>query len=1354
MNAVFTPKFTVRRDGNSRLRTAVNYLACHLWMACLLVFAVAVAPRALAQTGGEAGITGTVTDSTGAAIPKATVTATNDTTGVATVRETSGSGLYTISPIIPGKYTVSVKVTGFKEFVQKNLTADALVLTPLNVALTIGSESTEIDVNIAPPALETTNASIGVTLENETYSNLPIVMNAAMRDPTAFAALAPGAQGGARLPIIGGTGNYLGQLYLDGLPAETINQQADNRVVSQALSVDAVDQFQEVTSTPPVQFSGAGATNFTMKSGGLKYHGQVSDFIRNTAFDLNGFANKATVVTNASGQKVFAPKPIDHQNELSASIGGHVPFTKRIFFFVAYDKFHNRSTTNPAQFTIPTAQERTGDFSQLPCLSIANATDQATCVSAGGVTGNGAQTFGGTTITPAAYLYDPTTNACPTASTCTRQPFNTSKNGTPTYNVIPASYLSPFALAAQQFLPAVSATNTLTNNYTASINNGFDNHAIDWRVDFDINEHQRISTIGAMGAVHYLNNYGSPYLPQPYTGGDLAAIFPKVYDVEHNWTISNSMVNQLKFGFVRFYMDIQDSTDGVSKYSPSALGITNLPAGQAGREFPGMSFAATTKFATAQQTWTGNGASVSTQITTPNNFTLLDNFQYTKGAHNINAGISIQWQEINNANPATITGFLSLPFTGNSTANYAGNTISTTATGYSYASFLLGAVSGTSLSVQPLAETGGRYMPIAPFIEDTWKISSKLTLDAGLRWDYLPPFHEVLDRWSYLNPTATNSATGSAGALEFAGNYGGAGVSCNCRTPVQTYWKNFGPRVGLTYASSPTTVWRAGLGHAFSQGGGVGGRAGAANGTGGLGFNTNATSAAEVTSGINAGPSYYLNNSAYFTSIGKANTALFAGNSYPAAPVPGAASTTLDTGNYLNSAGAFVTPAAAPGYADPYFSGRAPDFTFYNVGVQQALTNSLTLSVNYVGNQSHHLYNSTAGGANIRGYWANQLDPKYLAGLVSVTNSAGTSPILSSPATAANVAKAQAAMAGINIPAWYQAAAAVNTSATIAQGLVAFPQYSSVSDTWGVNTANFSYNSLQFTLDQRSWKGLTYAVNYTWAKNVGDDGTFRSGFNIPGSAISGGGQSWHQDRIERGDTVISQHHVAHAYGVYMLPFGKGRLGGQNVITRQILGGWQLGGIFTYGSGTPIAITASSCTSPGQGQCMPNINPNFVGSARIGGGYGRGPDGRRTACNIGVGYMDGSNGSTGVAACSATTTAIKYINANAFQAVPNSSPTASLQQLLGNAPRTGAFGLLNPASTDVDASLKRTITLHGSYNLQLEADCINVANHTIFGSNSNGSIVGPNAAFGNAAFGTISSVANKPRSFQIAGHFNF
>jgi hypothetical protein len=127
-----------------------------------------------------------------------------------------------------------------------------------------------------------------------------------------------------------------------------------------------------------------------------------------------------------------------------------------------------------------------------------------------------------------------------------------------------------------------------------------------------------------------------------------------------------------------------------------------------------------------------------------------------------------------------------------------------------------------------------------------------------------------------------------------------------------------------------------------------------------------------------------------------------------------------------------------------------------------------------------------------------------------------------------------------------------------------------------------------------------------------------------------------------------------------------------------------------------------------------------------------------------------DGSTTGTACAP----VKYIDSTAFQAVPNSSPTATLQQLLGNVPRTGAFGLTNPASTNMDANIKRTFKLHEAINVQLEADCINVANHTIFGSNSNGTIVGPNASFGNAAFGTVGGVSNKPRSFQVAAHINF
>ena len=266
--------------------------------ACKAIFLFAAAlpiaiPTSLrAQTAGAGTISGTVTDSTGAAIPNATVIATNTATNVSTQRTSSSSGLFNIAPLPPGTYSVSVQATGFRTLKQDNLAVNALGVLGFNPVLTIGEAAETVEVTAAPPVLNTTNATVGLVMENTTYANLPLQLNNAQRDATAFASLAPGAQSGTRVPIVGGTGNYLGQLYIDGMPAETINQQGDNRLVSQGIDLDAVDQFQVVTSTPPAEYSGAGALNFTMKSGGTRYHGSASYFLRNTAFDTWGFTQK------------------------------------------------------------------------------------------------------------------------------------------------------------------------------------------------------------------------------------------------------------------------------------------------------------------------------------------------------------------------------------------------------------------------------------------------------------------------------------------------------------------------------------------------------------------------------------------------------------------------------------------------------------------------------------------------------------------------------------------------------------------------------------------------------------------------------------------------------------------------------------------------------------------------------------------------------------------------------------------------------------------------------------------------------------------------------------------------------
>jgi len=1265
------------------------------------------ATSTLAQTGGQGAIQGIVTDASGAVVPDVKVTATNQDSGVATVRPTSSAGLFEINPIIPGTYTVTATAKGFQTFKQQNLIVDALKVTGLNISLAIGGQDQTITVTEAPPALNTTSATLGGVIENSTYTNLPLQMNGQQRDPTAFATLLPGAQsqGSARAPIIGGTGNYIAEVYVDGLPTTTANQQGDNRVVSNSIPVEAIDQFQVLTSIPGAEYQGAGALNFTIKSGGNQYHGTAADFVRNTIFDTWGFSAPALTQQDANGNTIPAQKPVEHQNELVGAVGGPIPFThKKGFFFAAYDKYHGRNGINPNNLTVPTTLMREGDFTEL------------------------------SSTTP--IIYDPATNTC-TASGCTRQPFMGMKNGLPTLNVIPASRLSPITQYMQKFLPAPTNSGVV-GNYLGGVPSGYDNWEFLSKVDYDITSAQRISVVLTLG-----NRTNVPFtvgtnvpapastpgvvFPLPYTAGGYATIKPTIIDFEHSIVIKPNLVNQFKFGFTRFSQPITSLTDGAAPYRAAAdIGITNLPPGQASDEFPGVTFNSSTAFPNVQNPWTSNGASGATQTTVPNAFTLVDNLQWIKGKHSLTFGIQMQWLEDNVSAQLGPSGIFTTTFSPNETANYSGTSISSTKTGYSYASYLLGAIDTSSTTIQAFSEEGGRYRPISPYFQDDWKATRKLTLNLGLRYDYFPPYEEVQDRWSYLNPNGINPVTGTPGVLEFAGNRG-ASISCQCRTPVHTYMKNWGPRLGFAYSYDDKTVIRGGYALVYSRAGGVGGRGGAGTGTSQAGFTANLVLPSAQTTGVAAGPSYYLDSS---------NTA-FGGPGFqlPAPATPSAASLSIGTGNYINSSGAVQAAGAAPGYADPYLSGRAPEVNFYNFGIQRAVAKDLTLTVDYVGSNAHFL----ATGTNARGLWAGQMNPVYLAALGALRASDGTTPLLSAPATPANIAIAANAMSGIATPyPSYAAAAAKTSAASISHMLTAFPQYSGTTDTWG-NVGNVSYNSLQITLNQREWKGLSYTLNYTYSKNLGDDNTFRTGFDTPAAATSNG-VGYRQGRADRSYTIVAAPQNLAAYGVYKLPFGQGGFGGDHLLVRALAGGWQFSSIFTYGSGVPLAITYAGCNSPGQGQCMPDVNPDFSGSARINHGWGKGI----TAAKLGAAPNKGG---------------IQYVNLNAFS-VPNNFGTTAPGQTtitkIGDAPRTAPYQLWNPSTYELDASLRRTFNMtQERVKFIFEVDCLNVPNKVTFGGIST-AWVDPTASPTAAAasnFGTVGS-AKGNRDFQLVGRVNF
>lgn len=766
-----------------RPTTSVNRMFCVIATIAAIWFSMVNPARA--QIGGEGSITGTVTDPTGAVVSGASVTATNNATNDKATQMTSSSGVFTLSPLIPGTYTVTVSAAGFKTLTQQNITVDALQVVGLKPQLTVGATTESVTVESAPPQLDVANAVVGATMENTEYTSLPLVINGSARNATAFVYLMPGvAHGGSGVQtgIFDGTGSSgrLDEVYIDGFPQTSIYEQGDPRYVSNTISVEAVDQFQVITNNPPAEYQGVGLENYVVKSGTNTWHGSVFDIYRNTNLDTWGFYAPAAI-NPAVGHAI---KPQEHQSEYGVALNGPIRKDK-IFFMGTYDGFYYHKDNNPTYTTIPTMLMRQGNFSELLNLN------------------------------PAQPIYDPT--SCPVgttgAGTCTRTQFDYQN----ILNNINPSLIGSTEHFMQGFQPIPINTN-VTNNYLSQIPS-FTHH---WdttdRVDFNLSARQRLSFIfGAeLGGVYGYQSNGSNPGPLPYTSAQGYETKNKIFLIDDTYTIKPTLVNQLKYGYTRFWGPVFNPTYRDPGYGLGTDGgVSGLPGGQASGAFPTV-------------TWGGNNAPTQwsgdqdyNDIT--NYFTVLDNVQWVHGKNSFTFGVSHQWLEVQDITFTTGISPVTLGYSNAQTALYvpkspagSGSTQSS-ATGNAYASFLIGDTNTGSLTQQTFIDTGARMQPTSLYAQDDVTVTPKLTVNLGVRWDYYPPYREVLNRSSWLNPAETNPVTGNPGALQFAGN-GTSTTYCNCSTPVSEWYKNFSPRIGVAYAVTPTTVIRAGYSLDYTHG--------------------------------------------------------------------------------------------------------------------------------------------------------------------------------------------------------------------------------------------------------------------------------------------------------------------------------------------------------------------------------------------------------------------------------------------------------------------------------------------------------------------------------------------------------
>lgn len=413
---------------------------------------------------------------------------------------------------------------------------------------------------------------------------------------------------------------------------------------------------------------------------------------------------------------------------------------------------------------------------------------------------------------------------------------------------------------------------------------------------------------------------------------------------------------------------------------------------------------------------------------------------------------------------------------------------------------------------------------------------------------------------------------------------------------------------------------------------------------------------------------------------------------------------------YTTTTGYTGTPSSM-GYVDPYLGSRAPEYINWSFGLQRQLTNAITATATYVGSEGHFLQTD---GSNARGFWADQLDPKYLY-LGSTLSSAGTS------ACAAN---------GLTCPANF------TTSQNLSAALKPFP-FQTVGDSFGY-VGNANYHGLQVLVNMRAWHGLTLNGNYTWARAIDDGGTFRSGYALPAGTVANSSKAYKADAIERTVSTTNQPQHLVLTGVWNMPFGRTVLA-QNNIERTVIGGFKFSGVYQAYSGSPLAVTGSACqTNPAQSTCAPTLNPNFTGSARQNGKWGKGVTwaNYNSTSNAGSYFVVPSVG--GVAGGNATVSGpfIAPVAPTGQTSLLNTA--AAPAYTFGNSPRTAPYNLYGPGNYQLDLAMVRTFPLHitETSKLNFRAEWYNVTNHTLFAVAS--------TAVGNANFGQVTSTTAATR----------
>ena len=721
---------------------------------CLL----GLSPTVLAQT--TSGLTGTVTDLSGAAMPGAKVTLTSTETGTQRESTSNEAGTYEFTALQPGSYTLTFQKQGFAQVTSAAIRLEVNQVARLDVSMHPGAVSENIQVTAAAALLESSNSQIGQVIETKAVSDLPL--NG--RNFAQLAILGTGVVGVGFGPS-GTIGS--GTRPDDPRPGAELMSNGNREMANDYLLDGVDDNFRRnglITLRPTVedilefkiqtnlfgaeQGRNSGATvDVVTKSGTNSYHGSVFELLRNNDFDARNFFN-------AKG----TPQPEYHQNQFGGSMGGPIIHNK-VFFFADYEGFRKLQGTTTSVNTVPTVAERGGNFSGIPQTIY----DPASLVAAPG-----------------------------TASGYTRQPF--------AGNIIPADRFDPVTSRVIQAYPLPSV-GTLANNQFTNPVLGQNNDTGDGRIDWNMNANNTM--FGRFSRQDTLTNTPStfgfrtvPGLSIPVSLGNNTNYAGRAPMSNYNAVIaythvfSSTFLVDMRMGYTRFAMRNVDSTAPTT--GPGLGQMLGVPNSNQEPESLGFPIIAITGY-----TGIGGPAAIPT-IRYENTFNPVANFTKTLGRHTLKWGASLVRRQIIDFQDNSGNGTYSFDSTFDNNPNSAGNS------GNAMADFLLG-VPGAVAQAFQLVWAGTRLLEVGTYVADDWRVNNRLTLNLGLRWEYLPPPVEVANRYANFNT--------QTGKVLIAGYNSDANVG------IQAQHKMFAPRFGFAYQLDNKTVVRGGFGIFYNASG-------------------------------------------------------------------------------------------------------------------------------------------------------------------------------------------------------------------------------------------------------------------------------------------------------------------------------------------------------------------------------------------------------------------------------------------------------------------------------------------------------------------------------------------------------